>query len=63
MVGGKIEDCLTGRDYGVGIRIIKDMRSIYAYTNDSTEENLVKLAKVAASSLDGGTERELSFIA
>jgi TldD protein len=61
MVGGKVEDSLTGRDYGVGIRIIKDMRSIYAYTNDSTEENLVKLAKEAASSLHGGTARELIF--
>ncbi|QZY56437.1 TldD/PmbA family protein [Crassaminicella profunda] len=48
MVGGKIENGISGRDYGVGIRIFYGTNSIYAYTNDSSKENLIKVAKKAA---------------
>ena len=51
LVGGQIENNISGRDYGVGIRIFDKLNSIYAYTNDSREENLIKLAKEAASAL------------
>lgn len=53
MVGGLVETNISGRDYGVGIRIFDKYNSIYAYTNDSTEENLIKVAKQAASALNG----------
>ena len=50
-VGGKIEDSISGRDYGLGIRIIDKDQSIYTYTNDLREENLITLAKEAGSIL------------
>lgn len=52
LVGGLIESNISGRDYGVGIRIFDNLNCIYAYTNDSTEENLIKVAKEAASALE-----------
>lgn len=60
-VGGLVEDSLSGRDYGVGIRIINGLKSIYAYTNDSSEDNLVRLASKAAQSINGGSSKELVF--
>lgn len=53
LVGGKIESGISGRDYGVGIRIFYGLNSIYAYTNDSTRENLIKVAKEAAAAIKG----------
>ncbi|NLY54647.1 MAG: TldD/PmbA family protein [Firmicutes bacterium] len=53
MVGGKLETGLSGRDYGVGIRILKGFNYVYAYTNDDSEANLLKVAKTAADALVG----------
>lgn len=54
MVGGILENNISGRDYGVGIRILDKYNSIYAYTNDSSRENLIKVAKEAAQALNQG---------
>lgn len=51
LVGGLVENNISGRDYGVGIRIFDKYNSIYAYTNDSSEDNLIKVAKQAAAGL------------
>lgn len=53
LVGGKIETDLSGKDYGVGIRIFDGLNSIYAYTNDSTEENLTSVAEKASKAIKG----------
>lgn len=53
LLGGKIESGMSGRDYGVGIRIAHGFNSVYAYTNDSTKENLIKVAKEAAAAIKG----------
>lgn len=53
MVDGKIEQALSGRDYGIGIRIFKDLFSVYAYTNKMDFENLIKTARKAAGALRG----------
>lgn len=60
-VAGLVEDSLSGRDYGVGIRIINGLKSIYAYTNDTLEDNMVRLASKAAQSMKEGSSRELVF--
>lgn len=52
LVSGKIEKSLSGRDFGVGIRIFKGLKSIYVYTNNIDKENLVKLAKEAALGME-----------
>ncbi len=51
MINGKVEEGVTGRDYGVGIRIFQGTRSVYAYTNDTDRENLMKVALEAAAAL------------
>lgn len=55
LVGGKVEGGISGRDYGVGIRIFYGLNSIYAYTNDSTRENLIKVAREAAAAIKGSS--------
>jgi len=53
MIQGKIESVLSGRDYGVGIRIFKGTNSVYTYTSDASRENLLNAAKSAAVALKG----------
>ncbi|MEG0250011.1 MAG: TldD/PmbA family protein [Peptostreptococcus sp.] len=47
----KVENAVLGNDFGVGIRVIKAFNTVYAYTNDISEENLIKVAKDAALGL------------
>lgn len=53
MLKGKVENMNLGRDSGVGIRIIEGLNSVYVYTNDLREENLIRLAKEAAKAMHG----------
>ncbi|SET21100.1 TldD/PmbA family protein [Anaerobranca gottschalkii] len=53
LLGGVVEESNSGRDYGVGIRIYYGLNSVYAYTNDSSKENLLKVAKTAAAAIKG----------
>ncbi len=53
LVEGEISDCLSGRDYGIGIRILNGTNSIYGYTNDSSEKSLIKLTRLLFTSLRG----------
>lgn len=55
MTGGIVEKALSGRDFGVGIRILKGDYSVYAFTNDTSEENLIRVARSAAKSIRGET--------
>src|SRR5690625_8002022 len=40
----RLEKSISGRDFGVGIRIFKGLQSVYAYTNDFSREGLLKAA-------------------
>jgi len=53
MIGGKVESTMSGRDYGIGIRIFKGFNSIYAYTNKSDRDTLISTAKKAAAAIEG----------
>jgi len=53
MIGGIVEKAVSGRDFGVGIRIFKGFFSVYAYTNDASEDNLIKVARSAAGAITG----------
>jgi TldD protein len=50
---GKIEKVLAGSDRGVGIRVISDLRTAYAYTNDLTEKALLSLAETVSRAVKG----------
>ena len=56
MIDGKVESSLSGRDFGIGIRIFKGFYSVYGYTNDMSEENLLKTAKKIAQAIKGTKE-------
>lgn len=53
MQGGKVEHSLSGRDYGVGIRVFKGFESAYAYTTDSSRTSLMRAAEQAAHAIRG----------
>ncbi|HHY77492.1 MAG TPA: TldD/PmbA family protein [Clostridiales bacterium] len=58
MINGKIETAVSGRDYGIGIRIFKGLRSIYAYTNNISRDSLLQMAYNAALALGEAREHE-----
>lgn len=62
MINGIIEDGVQGRDYGVGIRIFQGTRSVYAFTNDLSLENLKRVAREAAAALPSGSPTEPTIL-
>ncbi|WP_313346186.1 TldD/PmbA family protein [Sedimentibacter sp.] len=55
MIGGKVDSTMSGRDYGVGVRIFKGFNSVYAYTNKSDRDTLIETARKAAAAIEGST--------
>lgn len=58
MMNGTVEEGVSGRDYGVGIRIFQGTKSVYAYTNNTERSNLLKVALEAAAALPGTKQVE-----
>ncbi len=50
----KVDRIISGRDFGIGIRIFSGLQNVYTYTSDFTEEGLIKAAKRAALAISGG---------
>ncbi|WP_066295794.1 TldD/PmbA family protein [Bacillus sp. FJAT-29937] len=50
---GKMENSLSGRDFGIGIRVFKGLQSVYTYTTDASQEGLLKAARNAAHAITG----------
>lgn len=42
-----VENGIVARDYGIGIRILLKHNYVYTYTNDDSEDNLIKITKEA----------------
>ena len=42
---GKVESSSDTLTYGAGIRLLKDLQSVYGYTNDVSQKGLIKLAQ------------------
>jgi TldD protein len=53
LVGGKVETSISGRDYGIGIRIFQGLNSVYAYTNEHDRDKLIAVALEAAQAIKG----------
>lgn len=51
---GRLDNVLSGQDTGCGIRLIRNRREVYAYTNDLSEKNLAEIAAFVASEGAGG---------
>ena len=58
MIAGSVEKAISGRDFGVGIRIFKETNVIYAYTNEVKAENLLKITEEAARALDENSQKQ-----
>lgn len=53
MIQGKVEKSLSGRDFGIGIRIFNGFNSVYTYTCEKSRDHLVAVAKKAAAAISG----------
>lgn len=51
ILDGKVESSISGRSYGVGIRIFKGLKSVYTYTNNNSLTSLLDTAHKAALAL------------
>ena len=49
MVNGKVETALGGMDYGAGVRLFFGNQAIYGFTNDLSEESLIRIAREGAA--------------
>lgn len=54
MTDGKIENAVTGRSCGAGIRVYKGLNSVYVYTNNVSAEGLLACARKAAQAVGEG---------
>ena len=59
LIDSKIENVLGGRTYGIGIRIFKGLKSVYAYTNDNSLESMLDTAYKAALALGKVTDEKM----
>ncbi|NLT11863.1 MAG: TldD/PmbA family protein [Clostridiaceae bacterium] len=50
-INRRIENVSSGIDFGVGIRVMDGVRSVYVYANSTDENVLIKMAKDASASL------------
>ena len=53
VISGNVENALTARNIGAGIRAIKGTNSVYAYGNDISEAGLTALADKVCDAVGG----------
>ena len=51
---GKVERVVAAADRGIGIRVISELCTAYAYTNQLSEESLLRLAETVSRGVRGG---------
>ena len=62
IIDSKIENVLGGRTYGIGIRIFKGLKSVYAYTNDNSLSSMLDTAYKAALALGSLSNEKMVVI-
>lgn len=62
LIDGKVDDAIGGRSYGIGIRILKGLNSVYAYTNNNNLDSLLETAYRAALALGEVKGNDVSSI-
>jgi TldD protein len=50
----RVEKVISGIDAGIGLRLIRNFKTAYAYTNDPSESNLLGIARELSGSLASG---------
>ena len=61
ILNGKVENSISGRTHGIGIRIFKGFKSVYAYTNNTNLSSLLDTAEKAALAL-GELKEDISIV-
>lgn len=61
ILNGKVENSISGRTHGIGIRIFKGFKSVYAYTNNTSLASLLDTAEKAALAL-GELKEDISIV-
>jgi len=61
LLDGVVENTISGRIHGIGIRIFKGLKSVYAYTNNTSLQSLLDTAEKAALAL-GDLKEDISII-
>ena len=62
LANGTIDDAVTGRNHGAGVRVYHGLESVYVHTNDTSESGLVKAARQAASAMgDAAAARDITL--
>ena len=61
LVDGNVDNIVSGRSYGVGIRIIKDLNCVYAYTTDNSLNSLLLTTKRITKLLDNLNKQDITF--
>lgn len=51
MENGSLENAMSNLTYGAGIRLLKNLQSVYGYTNDLSKKGLLKLAETLSKSI------------
>jgi TldD protein len=54
----KIEKVISGRDVGCGIRVISNLKTYYAYTNDISTDGLISAARIVSDAVKGDDDTE-----
>ncbi|RJR16499.1 MAG: TldD/PmbA family protein [Nitrospiraceae bacterium] len=57
----KIEKLSSGIDFGIGLRVIFEDKTYYAYSNDFSEGSLFAIAETVSRAVKGGKGKELTF--
>ena len=54
MINGQVEKANDGINHGLGLRVIYGQSAVYAYTNSTGRDSLIKLAKESAQAVKAG---------
>lgn len=60
LINGKVNSSLSGLEFGVGLRVFYNGKTIYAYTNDFNRNNLLKMAGEVSKATKG--DRKITIL-
>ena len=59
-VDKQVESTQSGRDFGIGIRVIKDLNCVYVYTNSFLKDDMIDTALKAAAAMES-VKKDITF--
>jgi len=62
MADNALENAVSGRSHGAGIRVFKGKNSVYVYTNDSSLKGLLECAEKAAAAIEGNSSLGIDIV-